>query len=287
MSFIKSIKKNQENILLYKLNKNILKKSIIQSDLFTDSVNICFLDVETTGTDKKNDKIIEIALRLIKFNKKNGKILSFQQSYQSFQDPEEKITEEITKITGITNDMVDGHNINWDTISIIFEQSEFIVAHNASFDRSFIDRYLNISKNKIWACSINDINWFERGFTKQGQELLCYWHGFYYDSHRAMNDVNALIHLLSHDSYKENNPLLELIENSKKPYYKMIAKDSPFDLKDLLKMNKYYWDGDNRYWWKRIDHSEIESEKEWLNENIYNSYFKGIVEEISITDKYK
>ncbi|MAJ44636.1 MAG: DNA polymerase III subunit epsilon [Candidatus Marinimicrobia bacterium] len=287
MSFIKSIKKSKEKILLYKLTENILNKSVIPVDLFTENIHICFIDVETTGANRENDKIIEIALKLVKVDKQSGNIISFESLYESFQDPQENITNEITKITGITDEMIKGHEINWDKVQLIFEKSDIILAHNAGFDRSFVDRYLPLSKNKIWACSINDIDWLERDFTKQGLEILCFWHGFYYDSHRALNDVDALIHLLCHNSYKINNPLSELIENSKIPYYKMIARDSAFEMKDILKSNNYWWDGKNRYWWKRIDHSEIESEKKWLNEHIYHNYFKGIVEEIPITDKYK
>ena len=68
--------------------------------------------------------------------------------------------------------------------------------------RKFIDKY--ITTKNIGACSQNDIIWKERGFFKQGLEMLCIWHGFYYAAHRAMNDVNAMIHLLSYPSYKSN-----------------------------------------------------------------------------------
>ena len=58
-------------------------------------------------------------------------------------------------------------------VNEIFSISQLCVAHNASFDRAFLDRYLDGSKTKVWACSINDINWIERGFTnkKTGQVL--------------------------------------------------------------------------------------------------------------------
>ena len=91
MSFIKSIKKSGEKIILYKLTENVLKDSIIPTDLFTDSINICILDVETTGTNRENDKIIEIALKLVKFDKQNGNIISFELTYESFQDRQKEI----------------------------------------------------------------------------------------------------------------------------------------------------------------------------------------------------
>ena len=100
--------------------------------------------------------------------------------------------------------MIRNHTIDWNHVHNIINDSDIIVAHNAQFDRGFLDRYLPVSKEKLWACSHRDIDWLNRGFVKQSLELLSIWHGFYYESHRAMNDVDALIHLLTHNSYNEN-----------------------------------------------------------------------------------
>ena len=139
----------------------------------------------------------------------------------------------------------------------------------------------------VWACSVNDINWAERGFNARGQEILCIWHGFYYESHRAMYDVDALIHLVTYDVKNQNKASLELIANSTKPSYQVAALNSPFETKDLLKSRKYRWNPIKRYWWKNIFLEDLESEKEWMADNIYNGYFQGQVVEISLTDKYK
>ena len=81
--------------------------------------------------------------------------------------------------------------------------------------------------------------------------------------------------------------MLELIENSIIPYYKILAIGSPFDTKDILKARNYFWDSRKKCWWTKTVFSEIEAEKKWLSENVYNGYFKGRVEEITIIDKYK
>ena len=81
--------------------------------------------------------------------------------------------------------------------------------------------------------------------------------------------------------------MLELIEKSTIPYYKISALGSPFETKDILKARNYLWDSKNKYWWTRVVFSEVESEKKWLSENIYSGYFQGMVEEITIIDKYK
>ena len=220
-------------------------------------------------------------------DKNNGELIGIIDCYQSFNDPEEIITPEITRITGITNEDVKGHCLDWELISQMIDKADIIVAHNASFDRAFMDRYLPLSKDKIWACSINDINWTERGFNARGQEILCIWHGFYYQSHRAMFDVDALIHLVTYDIEGQNKASLELISNSSKPIYRIAAVNSPFETKDLLKARKYRWNPEKRYWWKNILLEDLETEKEWMAQNIYNGNFIGKIDEIGLTDKYK
>ena len=287
MSFIKSIKKSGSKINLYKLDKDILAKQTKGTTLFSNGINICVLDLETTGLNMEEDKIIEIALKVVKIDKIDGNIISFEESYESFQDPGMPIEDKISKITGIDDEMVAGHEIDWNKVNKIVQASDIMVAHNAKFDRSFMDRYMPLSKDKIWACSVYDIDWLNRGFVKGSLELLSIWHGFYYDSHRAMNDVDAVIHLLTHPSNKDNKPVVELINNSQIPYYEVIASKSPYESKDILRSHNYRWNGENKYWWKRVNKDEIDKERSWLTDSVYDGYFMGIIEEVLIQDKYK
>ena len=196
MTFIKSIINDSNKILLKKYGPPV--PELLISD--RSSIKVAFVDTETTGIDRKNDHIIEIAVKVLCFETLSGKILSVEGSYESFNDPEEDISTDITLLTGIENKMVDGKFIDWNEVDALFQGVDIIIAHNASFDRAFIDRFSSNSPSKIWACSVSDIDWLERGFTSSKQELLCYWHGFYFDAHRAMNDVDALIHLLTFDT---------------------------------------------------------------------------------------
>jgi len=286
MSFIKSLIQENGNISLTKFTGEFKMSS--EFDLFSvQGKRICFLDVETTGKNRLEDGIVELAIKSVAVNEQTGDIVSIHDQYESFNDPGIPITKEASAVNGITDEMVAGKQIDWNSVKNIFDSSDLIVSHNARFDRAFIDRALPDSRQKLWACSMNDVDWINRGFTNFKQELLCIWHGFYYDSHRAMNDVDALIYLLSHDVYFENKPIMELIKNSEIPYYKMSALKSPFETKDTLKARNYNWDSKRKCWWKKLSTEEVDTEKDWLTEEVYNGFFRGSVEKIALNDKYK
>ena len=270
MAFIDSLIEADGEIRLYKFDGKRLPATIFNYDCDNDSTKICFLDLETTGLDKKEDKIIELAVKIAAIDKQKGELISILNEYQSFEDPRTPIDKKVTQINGITNEMVKGHSIDWEAVSGILNEADIIVAHNAGFDRAFMDRYLPLSRDKIWACSVNDIDWVNKGFNGRGQELLCIWHGFHFDSHRAMSDVDALIYLVTHQFQDDvGRYILELLQNAYKPFYHLKI---PFGYdeakKDKAKANKYRWD---KTVWSKIlkDSNQIDEEVQWAEENLW------------------
>jgi len=149
MTFIKSIINDSNKILLKKYGPPA--PELLISD--RSSIKVAFVDTETTGIDRKNDHIIEIAVKVLCFETSSGKILSVEGSYESFNDPEEDISTEITLLTGIENKMVDGKFIDWNEVDALFQGVDIIIAHNASFDRAFIDRFSSISPSSLASTS--------------------------------------------------------------------------------------------------------------------------------------
>ena len=264
MTFIDKFK-NSETITLNKFEGEGLSQ--VNLDHATklsaspENIRISFIDLETTGTDVSRDEVIEIAIKVISINKNDGSSLAAINSYESLSQPELPIAEQISKINGITNEMVEGKSIDWNEVDSIISNSHLVVAHNSYFDRPFLEKYLN--KHISWACSLNDIDWFERGFINSKLELLCIWHGFYYDAHRAMNDVDSLINLVTHESYMDNMPIVELIKNARMPYYKAILSFGyNASFVELVKgIGSFRFDSTTKNWWK-IYKSEEEANKE-------------------------
>ena len=187
LAFLKNLSRNN-SISLYKFSgdsfRTTTNDSLIDDEKY---VKVSFIDFETTGLDFEKDEVIEIGLRTIAVNKHDYQDFYSLKDYESYNDTNNLIDEEVTMLTGITKDMILDKKIDWTEVESILKISDVVVAHNATFDRWFLEKHVDI-KN-IWACSKADINWKSRGFLNTKLELLSIWHGFYYDSIGVMNDV--------------------------------------------------------------------------------------------------
>ena len=103
-----------------------------EGDQGFDGEIVCF-DIETTGLDNRRDVITEIGAVVLK----NGEITG---QFSTFADPERPLTREITELTGITDQMLEGAPSQAEAISAFldFVGDRPLAAHNAEFDLGFI-----------------------------------------------------------------------------------------------------------------------------------------------------
>jgi len=145
-----------------------------------------------------------------------------------------------------------------------------------------------VSTEKVWACSIKQIDWSSKGFFSPKLELLNIYHGFFTESHRALNDVDALLYLLSFEDESTKKPYLcELTQNARRLMSQIIAVGAPFESKDALKARGYSWDTINRNWSKTIFKDDVSPEINWLEESVYFGPSRALTRDLALTDGFK
>ena len=159
------------------------------------------LDVETTGLNSDKNEIIQIAMRPFFVSPSTGEISGIKKTIEFKQQPTYPLSPEIRDITGFSDEDLEGHEIDWAKVSKILNSCQFVIAHNASFDREWVDK--NLRRNGytpppdvIWCCSMSQVNWKDICRPSKALEVLCAWHGFFYNSHNAIADIDATLHLL-------------------------------------------------------------------------------------------
>nr|WP_300167299.1 PolC-type DNA polymerase III [uncultured Flavonifractor sp.] len=98
---------------------------------FTQDI-VCF-DIETTGLDKRTEAITEIGAVVLR----NGEVV---EQFSTFADPGRPLTTEITRLTGITDEMLKGAPSQKEAVNAFldFVGDRPLAAHNAEFDMGFI-----------------------------------------------------------------------------------------------------------------------------------------------------
>jgi DNA polymerase-3 subunit epsilon len=133
----------------YRVLRKIQGPRTIKPSHGAPTKNGVFVDVETTGLEPDRNEIIELAMVPFTYGDA-GEIFSVGEAFHQLREPKEPISAEITAITGITQDMVAGHDLDSIAIERFIEDAHLLVAHNASFDRRFLENYSPIFEMKPW-----------------------------------------------------------------------------------------------------------------------------------------
>jgi len=232
------------------------------------------IDVETTGLSPTSDKIIEIGL--LEFQVGSAGKPELLRTYGALQDPGTNLSADIIRITGLSDAMVAGQSINWDIVREMLTRASVVVAHNADFDRSFIERVPElIGLNLHWACSMRHIDWRSKHFNAVALNYLAADHGFVNPfAHRAVFDCATTFRLITEH-------FSELVNRSHEREYLVQAVGSPFETKDLLRQRGYRWDADQRVWSRVLAESALPEERNFLQEQVYRGRGSAVERQLS------
>lgn len=128
------------------------------------------IDIETTGTDPETCEIIEIASVGIS---RNGGTCSISNTQSTFVRPAGEIPPEASAVHHVIDaDVSDAPDIGTATKTIF--DADAYVAHNASFEQSFLGRYVG---DKPWICTMKCAlrAWPEA--PRHSNQTLRYWLG--------------------------------------------------------------------------------------------------------------
>ncbi|MEY4761124.1 MAG: hypothetical protein RLZZ200_980 [Pseudomonadota bacterium] len=241
------------------------------------------LDVETTGMDLADDDVIELGLVAFDYDPVTGVIFRIAGVYDSLEDPGRPIPPESTAIHGITDAMVAGQGIDDQAVERFVAGAKWVVAHNAGFDRPFVERRLPLFASLPWVCSLNEVPWAREGFEGRKLQYIANRFGLFYDGHRSEIDCRALVDVLRRPlPVSGGTGWRQLLASGAQSSYRIWALNSPFDTKDLLKARGYRWDAGRRCWNRSFDRDGAVAEAPWLKEQVYAGSSREV--EIEIQD---
>lgn len=248
------------------------------------------LDLETTGLDPRKDEIIEVGMVEFTYDV-GGRIVSIGETFSRLRQPKAPLSPEVTKLTGLTDEMLAGQTIEPDEIAAFIDRAALVVAHNASFDRRFAEAFCPALAQKPWAYSYTQIDWKGAGFESAKLAFLAAGLGFFHEGHRAAHDCLATLEVLSAPlPQSDGSGFQALLASARKTTVRIWAENSPFDLKDVLKARGYRWNGEPgpapRAWYVDVDEVDREAEIAFLRQEIYRGEIDPLTRKITAFERF-
>jgi DNA polymerase-3 subunit alpha (Gram-positive type) len=278
MNTAESLKKDEKDIkVLYGVEAYYVNDdtNIVQGNS-EEPLNGQFIvfDIETTGLSVQNERITEIGAVKIK----NGEIVD---SFSTFVNPCKAISQKITELTGINDEMVKDAPNEKEALELFYSfcgDATVLVAHNAPFDTSFIRAAAKRSEMPYNFTSLDTVPLSRIIYPELKNYRLdtVANHVGYKDfnHHRALDDAKALsaifVQLLKElrnqniDNIHAINTELTGIDTKKlRPYHLIIFAKNKKGLKNLYKLIS--WSHINNFYRRpRITKSKLLEHREGL-----------------------
>lgn len=199
------------------------------------------LDLETTGLEPSKDRIIEIGAVKVREKKVVGE-------YSTLINPQMKISENITELTGISNDMVMGKPYITDVLGDLLNFCEDLplLGHNLLFDYSFVKHQTVNAGMKFEKMGVDTLKLARVLLpelpSKSLQKLRIYYEIPQKNAHRALEDARTtflLYERLREEFEEKESKMFQAV----RLLYK-VKKHSPITasqkryLQDLIKYHK-------------------------------------------------
>jgi len=274
----------------YRILRRLVPRPVEPGPLRAGENRGIIVDVETTGLDHSKDEIIELGMIAFAYDDA-GQVLRVLDVFSELRQPKAPIPAEITRLTGISDEMVAGKTFGVEAVGHFVEAADVVIAHNAKFDRPFCEDFADAFTFLPWACSLSEIDWSGLGFEGAKLGYLLSHLGFFHNGHRASDDCHALLEVLGAKLPGGGTGIKMLVDAAAKETHRIWAERSPFELKDLLKARGYRWndgaDSRPKSWWTEIGDDESAAELDFLRTEIYQRDVAIRVERLTAYDRFK
>lgn len=229
------------------------------------------LDLETTGLDPANDVPIEIAMVRFAYSPGDGRVHGVTGELRALEDPGRPLPPEVVALTGLTDADLAGQRFPDDAIAAFVEGAGLVIAHNAAFDRPFAEQRWALFTDLPWACTWREVPWRDgEGFESSGLKAILSDYGVFFEGHRALEDVYAVVDLLGRTLPSDGAGVLQRLRGSALAVaVRVWAVNSPFESKDLLKARGYRWNADAKTWWTDVPEAALADERAFLAREVY------------------
>lgn len=213
---------------------------------------ICGIDLETTGLNPEVDQITEVGAVLwdteinapIKFFNKLIKIKG-------------SVPSEIVELTGITDELLEKYGEQpddvWADFAVFADEGDAFMAHNAPFDRAFLEKEFAGIDGDLWIDSSVDIDYPGQISTRKLTHLAAE-HGFVNPfAHRAISDVLTMLQIAAHYNWDD------IVKNAKTPNVTLRALVT-YEQNQKAKGRGYRWDSTKKLWVKQVKEHRVDEE---------------------------
>lgn len=214
-------------------------------------MKLLITDLETTGLNPKQDKIIEVGAVLYSVEHQ-----CTLQQLSTLLPCEENPAESINKINHLATAEV-SNNALLQIYKEWVKEADYMVAYNAEFEKSWLK---GITKEKPWICAYEDIIW-PGNHKKTNLVATALNHGVGVSiAHRALADCQILAQLF--DRMTNLSDMIEMaLLRACEAKYKVIAKVS-YDENQKAKNEQFRWEKETKRWYKVMRESEYQQEKD-------------------------
>jgi DNA polymerase-3 subunit epsilon len=173
-----------------------------------------FIDTETTGLKALKHQVVELTATLFSFNKETGEFGKVLKSYTGMQQLSYQGRHQFLS-PGLSAELLKGQAISTTMIRHLVNKADFLIAHNAPFDKKFVQQLVPYVASKIWMDSLRGIPWRMHGFESRSLQDLIRFHGIDAgQAHRTQGDVGGSLRLLASRSPLGGQPYMaQLLAN--------------------------------------------------------------------------